>query len=1236
MFYVQGKQYKIEIDDDLDRELKFYLKDKYVFDENNCLILDDIGKYNFSSKLIYDRVLAGVLKNQARERIINDRSLNSNVRDVSDLSFNDEKDDFLSLENEKTSEKDNNSENLELEKRKVTNNKVSKNEESYTRDGNFENSSNSVEILNNENNNDGLQSQSNENREDGNLEEIVQEQNAVEIIKDTIVEVMEQELGGKATAEKINEAIDRIEIASSMEDFREKVQVDVVTFDEEDYIEKASQSTGKIILPPTVSKEEAISQVIDVLCKDIDVKDKIVKRVNFKKEVTNSFNNLTSNLKLRSVNERNLNYFGDLFIREYQRICRESGASPEDMFRDYFSNSGAKRYNSPLNKFIAAFIKFNGGGNQALRGLFEAMLVKKAVAAGLISSRYNNYLENNYRYLNTSGNGNVYFEDTVQKAINQNYDSTNLNNKFGDISRAVAGGSAKEISSVTQNIGQEGSRIQSNTINNTGISGVNNQDISREIKSNLQTNENSQINREINGKEETSLNANTDLNVSNKSELNTNRELKASTKGNMPGLNNLVGLQNPELVSGENAELGNLNNNAKIEFGINNLEASGTNTMQMASARINQQNKMAAQGGAVIATGRGAIGGVSTAVTGIDTPKDISDIAISGQSVSTDNVSPGLANNTISPNVNAEAHKMNGKNKWAGAKNNSGYGTLNSNGANYGHYSKKNNQASLRGNASLLDENESIEASGMGEEETLNDTLADQGEDNKASVPEAAHGQDGLGQNALSDAGEDLKEAAQEEVKKEVKKKGMAFIVELAKKHPAVVVSIIVVVAILLIIFLALLVAYNDNQKKGMTGSGCIGEGGDLMSFLEGWEGTSGASCTINGLSGNKAVDQKDGTLTVGAGVTNHLLSSVTEYIEANNLKGYFHYVNGKYRMNEGDCIPEEVWNELKEVGVELIYAEPIDNIAAELGLELTQYQKDAITSFNYNVGPGHTREMLEAYKEGLSESVEAGYENLWNFMKAYTRSSGSQLEGLKKRRKGEFALFVTGDYSDQGLFYSRGTDDYDNYDSESVKAREYVCQYGGSGEGLIADLNGFMQRLTRPLRTNPYYYDQNNKQLAYTALEGECAWYAGHRAKEILATIGSSKSWNSMPNGGEYCSVSEVTSGQFSSSNDVHNPRAGSLISWGKSGGYGHVAVVEQVYGDGSILISEAYIGLGMYGKNARTTIHKYSDAKTIRMKNCEGNGSGCFTTRKIAASEIKNAGWSSGYYFKCYIYLG
>lgn len=435
--------------------------------------------------------------------------------------------------------------------------------------------------------------------------------------------------------------------------------------------------------------------------------------------------------------------------------------------------------------------------------------------------------------------------------------------------------------------------------------------------------------------------------------------------------------------------------------------------------------------------------------------------------------------------------------------------------------------------------------------------------------------------------------------------------------------GILAIVVFLLLIII--MMGAGESSANSSLNSSCdtSSDEANLVTFVGTFEGTTSI---CNGGAGYLAEDIGDGAISAGAGLTNAAVSGATNFINENNYGSYFHYNGSNYYMNLGDCIPATVLDKMKIYVLENNYASTIDSISEKYGVTLTQYQKDAITSFNYNLGPGYTEDLISAYASG-------GYEGLWNEMKQYIYSNGEVWPGLMSRRKAEFALFVTGDYTDQGLFYSRDNENYDYYDSEGVMDREAICE--STGDGMLTTIDGYQARLTRPLRTNSYFYDQGSpEKLAYTDFEGECSWYAGHRAQEILATMGSSKEWNSMPDGGQYCTTPvEVTSGTFQTSNDPASPRPGSLISWNDPGDYGHVAVVEEVYEDGSILVSEGYISLGIV--SGRSELNSYMNSmgtRSGRKYNCEGNNSGCFHTITLTPDQIRNY---NGQSFICYIYL-
>lgn len=434
--------------------------------------------------------------------------------------------------------------------------------------------------------------------------------------------------------------------------------------------------------------------------------------------------------------------------------------------------------------------------------------------------------------------------------------------------------------------------------------------------------------------------------------------------------------------------------------------------------------------------------------------------------------------------------------------------------------------------------------------------------------------------------------------------------------------GILAIVVFLLLIII--MMGAGESSANSSLNSSCdtSSDEANLVTFVGTFEGTTSI---CNGGSGYLAEDIGDGAISAGAGLTNAAVSGATSFIDENNYGSYFHYNGSNYYMNLGDCIPATVLDKMKIYVLENNYASTIDSISEKYGVTLTQYQKDAITSFNYNLGPGYTEDLISAYASG-------GYEGLWNEMKQYIYSNGEVWPGLMSRRKAEFALFVTGDYTDQGLFYSRDNENYDYYDSEGVMDREAICE--STGDGMLTTIDGYQARLTRPLRTNSYFYDQGSpEKLAYTDFEGECSWYAGHRANEILATMGYSKTWNSMPNGGDYCYTVEATNGSFQTSTNPAEPRPGSLVSWNDPGDYGHVAVVEEVYEDGSILVSEGYISLGIV--SGRSELNSYMNSmgtRSGRKYNCEGNNSGCFHTITLTPDQIRNY---NGQSFICYIYL-
>lgn len=220
-------------------------------------------------------------------------------------------------------------------------------------------------------------------------------------------------------------------------------------------------------------------------------------------------------------------------------------------------------------------------------------------------------------------------------------------------------------------------------------------------------------------------------------------------------------------------------------------------------------------------------------------------------------------------------------------------------------------------------------------------------------------------------------------------------------------------------------------------------------------------------------------------------------------------------------------------------------------------------------------------------------------------------------------------DNEDIKLLYDNRCFDNTEYLGIST-AKDMMCN--GYNSGIFSDelvnYDGFKARETAPTRTNSFYYEQDSNNYG-KYLEGECAMYATCRAQEILSTMGVNKSFTTNVNGGKFCSeVSGYQTGM--------TPRQGSLVSWsGGEKGYGHVAVVERVNSDGSILVSEMYINLGFYGTSAWSMIRVSPNPSETRKYNCTANGSGCWQMRTIPANRINDAGWGSDYRLNCFIYL-
>lgn len=137
-----------------------------------------------------------------------------------------------------------------------------------------------------------------------------------------------------------------------------------------------------------------------------------------------------------------------------------------------------------------------------------------------------------------------------------------------------------------------------------------------------------------------------------------------------------------------------------------------------------------------------------------------------------------------------------------------------------------------------------------------------------------------------------------------------------------------------------------------------------------------------------------------------------------------------------------------------------------------------------------------------------------------------------------------------------------------------YYASYGGKKGYVSADyvsfskpetntVTGFSSRTSAPSSSNQYFY--SNKNPFYSAgYKGQCTWYAYGRAYEILGSkpkvsTGNAKTWY----------TTNKKNGTYSYGSKA---KVGAIACWGANSysSAGHVAVVEKINSDGTVMISE------------------------------------------------------------------
>lgn len=235
--------------------------------------------------------------------------------------------------------------------------------------------------------------------------------------------------------------------------------------------------------------------------------------------------------------------------------------------------------------------------------------------------------------------------------------------------------------------------------------------------------------------------------------------------------------------------------------------------------------------------------------------------------------------------------------------------------------------------------------------------------------------------------------------KEELKKSIISFFMKLplSLKLGIIAFGLILIFIILFIVIFAIFAGSASN------GNNCSSEQTqeDLLNFIYTFEG---AKYCDKEKTEYKVYQNPGDRVTVGHGIT-------TDYIKD---------------MKVGDCIPV---SEVKPFEIKAVDTKRYQVKRFFSGINLTNYQEDALTSMLYNGCAGMFSDMATAYKED-------SYEGLWGVMK---RCTNKGMLGLERRRKAEFTLFVTGDYTIAPEYKAKTftSAEYDDYNYDDIMSRK-------------------------------------------------------------------------------------------------------------------------------------------------------------------------------------------------------
>lgn len=171
---------------------------------------------------------------------------------------------------------------------------------------------------------------------------------------------------------------------------------------------------------------------------------------------------------------------------------------------------------------------------------------------------------------------------------------------------------------------------------------------------------------------------------------------------------------------------------------------------------------------------------------------------------------------------------------------------------------------------------------------------------------------------------------------------------------------------------------------------------------------------------------------------------------------------------------------------------------------------------------------------------------------------------------------------------------------------------------------NGWTIRTVAPTPSDSAFVSADTDNV------GQCVWYAKGRAVEIVEELNSGGKLSddeankiknlllqSYGNGGD---IYDNAKSVFNSSNDIRQPKAGSYIVWKQPGGWGHVAIVEDVT-ESTITITEGWsTGGGSVSCSADWSCVHFEGPNTYQLEDFYNNF---------------GAHYYGGYYFSGYVYF-